>query len=57
MPHLSGFETLDLDAALTLSSAQFANMNTMNLSSNWNANFEPGGTGLILLVLPLMQAT
>jgi hypothetical protein len=31
---ISGFETLDLDAALTLSAAQFATMNTMNLSSD-----------------------
>ena len=31
---ISGFETLDLDAALTLSAAQWANNTTMNISSS-----------------------
>jgi len=43
---ISGFETLDLDAALTLSSAQFATMNTMNLSSDSGTpTLNLGGTG------------
>ena len=44
---ITGFETLDLDAALTLSSAQFATMNTMNLSSDSGTpTLNLGGTGL-----------
>ena len=43
---MTGFETLDLDAALTLSSAQFATMNTMNLSSDSGTpTLNLGGTG------------
>ena len=43
---ISGFETLDLDAALTLSSAQFATMNSMNLSSDSGTpTLNLGGTG------------
>jgi hypothetical protein len=43
---MTGFETLDLDAALTLSSAQFANMNTLNLSSDSGTpTLNLGGTG------------
>jgi hypothetical protein len=43
---ITGFETLDLDAALTLSSAQFATMNTMNLSSgSGTPTLNLGGSG------------